>query len=1410
MKKLLIALGSMLIFMTPSLAQDCLSKSKDYRTDEFDPDDFEPDDRGIKVGVDLFLDTNVIDTETLVLGLDQPFYVDYLSEGAGASHLFGFFFFDIDTDKDGSPDFFETGPTSDLDGDGYSNADDDDDDGDGILDVDEGTPAGVTSMPASYFRNGTVAAANSLLGNNYWQFVPNSVITEGTYKGYFEHPGAYLYVDNDGNEIPDVLEYNTGKDMTPPYVTDKGYQARHKTKTGTTFIFPDADLGVLGNDWVYQGTPGDNTADKYHWLGSTIFYIADDDGGTDQTSTYANSPYYPSFQDSFNTTDAAPDYLIYGTDQPDDARIPEVLVKEDLNGDKQFIKDGRGQEMYKYRWYESNISGARELVFFLVVFYGSGSSNVNTYYSKSAFNKDNAPGDPTRNGATNGDQFGRFNTDLSSSRATNWYAEYRDNSDHDDLANEVWGFDWIDIASKPTDGSSPVLNVGGALKNPAATQAWVDEWENWRTDRRILQYRALRDWFSETAVDANDVIQGRYGINMSVEGDSSLIRAINGNMAHLMVGAPSTTKDAWLLGWEDLYSGGDRDYEDVVFYVKRRAGGELVSYNVADDIGVGAAGDADYSLSQVSFTFEDNFVDSKWGVEGRYIAYFYRLSQEDPWTPLLGDDSEAANHHLRTVDKFQPEFGGSTTEIGGGIVQRTVVIPVEDKKDELYWSVQMASEDVDATFQPLVTGAVVGYQSLVHDFYYNSAVIPNSNINYFASHETPLYSWNEQRNRGHLFALQSFIHGNPPHVAQVGTDDSPEENPTVQPTSYYKETPLSDAINLYKWDAGVSTYDALLAGESRTIYSWIANQANTLNVLDENDLVKLDKDNFPSTAISKAFAFSDDKTSANVWVDNYHDPAAADRDESKAALWLINWIHGQDDAVISNSGVDASTEREWVLGGINRASPVVVRAPGRPTWLDRGSDISITVKRSYLEYAEDHKNDPTRILIGTDSGLVHCLDAGTWIGQPKVDPDTNVEYDWAEGHYKDDNYGTGKEIWAMVPGHMLDDIKYNYTGANDIVAKSDATGVSTVVTGDGGNWQRVAVFVPGYKGGTQVIGGNDRIGNVVWALDITDVDSPKPLWQRSDANTQDLINPVAMGWVEHGSDNEWAVVYPSGGTPVSGKKPAFTVINALTGALIKTMDVGSGSSIGTEVMMGTPALVDQDGNGYIDHIIGATSEGWLYAYNTVDDSIVYKQYSGPSFYIAPNVDLDGAGNIKVVAVSGDNPLYYDEPTGDFTNTIYYLSYNPEKSEWTEIGTIDLDTNHKVFSRPKLIDNQLLVGTTTGDTFNFCDFDPNDPGDLLLYDLTEIGGADVLEYEIDGFGSILAPIIVADGRVFAHKNTSNLEDPNEGGSVHRLRGDTADKTQQPAHEEQKNVTIGQVFGVTSFQDDLVQSLSSSDD
>lgn len=1336
----------------------CTIIEKDYNSGGFSEDDFLLVDNSVIVDDDVGLNTDQeLNLDELVLGLDQPFYVDYLSEGAGASHLFGFFFFDIDTDKDGVPDFFETGDNDDLDGDGILNIDDDDDDNDGILDTDDTQPTGVTSMPAAHFRLGATAAANGLTAGDYWQFVPNSTIAGGDYDGYYEHPGAFLYIDNNANEIPDVLEFNTGINVVPPFVVDKGYQ--------TTDVNGDSFEGLLGN-WEYQGTTGSTVGDKSHWLGSTIFYIGDDDGGTGQTSHYLNyTPYGTTYSDVSGSTDGHPDYNVYGTTDIEDPRIPELL--KNGNVAKQ---DTRGEELWRYRWYRSNISGAREMIFFLVVFWNSGSSNVNTYYSKSSYNKDNPPTNPTRNGSTTGDAFGGW------ASQTNWYPEYRNEGEHDALVQAVFGVDkWSDIATIPTDVTLPPT----LLANPASTevtQAWIDEWENWNSNRRIIQYRALADWFSETAVDADTIVDGRYGIDMSAENDSSIIRAINGRMSHLMVGAPQDTKDAWLLGWEDLFQGGDRDFEDIVFYVKREAGGQIQSLNAAQSL---SDQFEDFSLSQITFTFTDNMIDSLWGTEGRYVNYYYRLGSADDWIPLLGGE------HDRTPDLFQSASGGETTE-ASGMVTRTITIQVQNKKQEIYWKAEIATDNVD-TFQPLIHDVDVNFQSLVHDFYFNSAIIPSSNINYIGSHETPEITWDESKNRGHLYALKTFEHGNPPTNVAVGDSNSPELTPTAQPAQPFQ------------WDAGVTLKTSLDANEDRTIYTYIPNNPNGV-LSDTLTLKTLSKDDY-DTDIVTALELSD-SINGNVWTDNYHDPDADERDPNSASLWLANWIHGYSNPLVTAGAVvDRGPAREWVLGGINRASPLVLRAPGIPSWL-LGTGVPIATKREYLLFTDDpsQRDMQTRILIGTESGLVHCLNTGQWIGKAATGPAPDEEeFEYADGHY--DGFGDGSEVWAMLPGHLLDDIKYNYTGADSITANVDATAVSTIMKGRSG-WMRIAVFSQGFKGGSQAIGGTDLTGNVVWALDLTDTDNPVPMWQRAEASAQDQINPPAIGWAEFGSDSiEWVVAYSSGGTPVSGQEPKFYLVKAEDGSLIREVSVATSGGTGDDLMTGTPALIDTDNNGYVDHLFGATSRGKLFAYDLTSGTLATESVTGARFFLAPNIQESGDGKVTVVAVSGDDPLRYDEDEygdTDFENSVLIYEFDPAASsgQWVLQGTVDLPVRHKAFSRPKIIGNQLVVGTTTGDTFNFCDFDSDDPGSLLLLNINSFS----IENSIDQFGSVLAPIIVSDSRVFAHRNTSSKNDPNESGSVFRIPADQVIQS-----EDVKQTVIAQVFGIIGMQDDLLKKI-----
>jgi hypothetical protein len=844
-----------------------------------------------------------------------------------------------------------------------------------------------------------------------------------------------------------------------------------------------------------------------------------------------------------------------------------------------------------------------------------------------------------------------------------------------------------------------------------------------------------------------------------------------------------------------LYQGGDRDYEDVVFYVKREAGGQLQSLNVAQDLKDSFAEDADYSLSQVSFTFEDNFTADLWGTESRYINYYYRFGNADAWIPLLG------GQHERSPDLFQEEFGGATT-VSGGVVKRTVTIQVESKQTDLYWKVEMATDNVD-TFQPAVSAVDIGYQSLVHDFYYNSAVIPNSNINYYGGYEAPSVTWAEARNRGHFYALQTFEHGNPPQTTIVPDASSPELTPDTQPSAVVERQVESGTVDLFKWDAGVTMLTSLEEGNARTIYTYIPDSPNS--EISTNLTRKVLSSENADSDIVAAMELSSTKN-GNIWLDNYHDPGADTQDKNSASLWLANWVHGYDDpVVVDGEVVSRDNLREWLLGGVNRSSALIVRPPGIPRWLENGKNIPISTKRSYLSFADEQSDIRTRVIIGTESGLLHCLDAGLWVGEAATGPEPDEEaYQWAEGHYQDEDFGTGAEVWGFLPGHLLEDIKYNYRDSNPnaagVVAKTDATGIASIILDDN-EWRRIAVFSQGFKGGTQIVNGNVRTGNVIWALDITDVTDPVPLWQRADLASQDLINPPAMGWVDMNGTKVWLVGYSSGGSPVTGALPAAYLVNAATGELVKKIEVGTNTNIDTAVMMGTPAFMDSDTDGYIDLVFGATSEGILYAYNTATDTLVTETVSNASFYLTPNIDFAGdTDSIYVVATSGDSPLVYDEPDS-VENKIYAYVYDIEGGSFSLSGTIDIKDGHKVFSRPKIIGSQLVVGTTTGDTFNFCDFDPDDPGDLVLYDLENLGTDEVLEFEISEFGSILAPIIVSDGRVFAHRNTSDLNDPGHG---HTVTGVHSKQIIQA--EEKPEVTVGEVFGLAGWQDELVKKIN----
>ena len=83
-------------------------------------------------------------------------------------------------------------------------------------------------------------------------------------------------------------------------------------------------------------------------------------------------------------------------------------------------------------------------------------------------------------------------------------------------------------------------------------------------------------------------------------------RSTTNRMPHVIVGAPNTDPFRWILGFEDLTGGGDRDFNDVVFQINKSNGGTVTSGIVSGDISPTDV--QDFTITNVRFKKDDNLL----------------------------------------------------------------------------------------------------------------------------------------------------------------------------------------------------------------------------------------------------------------------------------------------------------------------------------------------------------------------------------------------------------------------------------------------------------------------------------------------------------------------------------------------------------------------------------------------------------------------------------------------------------------------------------------------------------------------------------------------------------------------------------------------------------------------------------
>jgi len=473
------------------------------------------------------------------------------------------------------------------------------------------------------------------------------------------------------------------------------------------------------------------------------------------------------------------------------------------------------------------------------------------------------------------------------------------------------------------------------------------------------------------------------------------------------------------------------------------------------------------------------------------------------------------------------------------------------------------------------------------------------------------------------------------------------------------------------------------------------------------------------------------------------------------------------------------------LGDIFHFQPVIVGPPSRfhvDTTFDPANpdvNLPIGVAPSTFEAFQRAQSTRTRIVLaGTNGGFLHAFNAG----------DFAVDL----GGY---DTGTGTEEWAYAPPNLLPALKSlgNKKGSHRYFVDGKAAVADVWLddnndgakAADGSEWHTVAV-VSLRQGGPGI-----------FHLDITNTKKPKPL-TNGNAPYPAFFATCGQSWSEPAIGkvkvhvgaamvDRWVAFFGDGlnTDPLSttcGRE--FHVIDLKTGKHLWRLGNQAGTPDMQFVaemrydMVGSPILLDVNGDGYIDRVVIGDKGGQIWRFDVsalgtngggpvdpatgrrVDNWVVSRLFTAPAgqmFFEKPAAALDFKGTLWVFAATGDrtNPTSFNDPDDPQTagkgqqGRLYGIreTYPRRIAPWTANDMDDvtnantlrpdnikgqggwlykLDKGEKNFTAVEVFNRQLFFGTvvpTAPAAGQECIQSPTTARLYLLYYLTAGGAAE---------------------------------------------------------------------------------------
>ncbi|MCY1036360.1 DUF4114 domain-containing protein [Corallococcus sp. BB11-1] len=865
----------------------------------------------------------------------------------------------------------------------------------------------------------------------------------------------------------------------------------------------------IANDWV--GSSNDTSSDNglfphipnllepaapengYNGIGRMVFLLVDDD--SDRTVTRNLGP----VADVEDTYDGIPDYNVSQYDFRG-LKLPVPATSDPEYNNYTRINSG------DRRVNLGLVEGGKEIVFFAVVYYDVRHNTDNDTVAPCLKRKPYS-NDPNEDGKC----LLHLQTSVSVffSKAT-WNLDQNFKAPADNKVTERnIGCSYEESCNAPTDATACTIENSGGKR----ACGWLEQ-----------------DTLDRLASPAyNTLLMPREGVTIMRPGTEpgNLSQAVDrmNYMPHVIVGAPTTDPFRWILGFEDLNGGGDRDFNDIVFMINKENGGGAKSTTVTSDV-MGDTGDRlgpDFTITKVRFRRQDDVAPysstatpppaSSLRVQKPGESVTACPGNGQPcWTEeaagactppsgvrptitySIAVDCRVLDENGKYKTNPSPGWVPVVFPTGGTYPSQEVEIDILAlglTGSQLCWKVDISSPNEQC--RPIIDDVDIGYQAVRSGAYARSSPSTLGNVAVWGVNETPGQKWGE----GWSGATGSLPL--PGIRTYDGAKDYTIRGRLYLQSLYDPEKPTLTNPTL-RWEAGRVMALSMQIGDplNRKLFTMSDSNGGNKQVKDKGN---------------ELFAGSLCNTYSEI---DRRYPYDLNNDGNCSAgterQFLVDWLYGYEKKA-------SDARRPWPMGGINLSTVALAVPPYKDNWYQYAKPTERDLyRKNFMTGLEQRK---TVAYVGTMSGVLHAFDTGDF--RNSLD-DGCIEADQQRGFFKPTGcgspnspapraYGSGEEKFAYMPELLLSQYRNQYvrfrnSGTLTRPQMDASPSIANVDLGDRNDWNasikydwKPATTAQKQRGAkTVLVSATGKTTPVVYALDITNpTDSwyPLPLWEFS-------------------------------------------------------------------------------------------------------------------------------------------------------------------------------------------------------------------------------------------------------------------------------------------------------------------------